>query len=153
MFIAKKSYTGLEGRVMKGQRLDPAALPTLDNPVRVDQLKRNGLIEDYDKAVAPAARTQALRSPAEPPGMVSPNVGGIRELGWTPGGPPGDGTRGDGETEAGNEGGAAAGEAIAPIGSSTSPTAEPSSSPPVPPPPASTSTESARPARGNRNRR
>lgn len=142
-YIALKAFRGEEGAVRVGQVLEGLA------DTRAEQLKRNRLIDDYSDKMAAAPRNQAMRSPADPPGLTSPNAGGLVELGWNPDGrPSGDGTS-DG-TDA--EGNGEAATTVAPIGSSTSPTESSSSSPPAPPPATSTSNTSSdgRPKRGRR---
>lgn len=103
-YIALKAYRGLEGHVRVGQVLAVVDFPTLDAS-RIDDLTRLGLIGVYSDKMAASPRNQAVRSPQDPPGLDSPNAGGMRSLGWTPG-----------EADEGNGQGAEG----APDGSSTS---------------------------------
>lgn len=136
-YVALKSFRGQEGPIRRGQDM-----PDDMTPERIKALERQRLIERRKTGEAPPARNQALPGPKEPPGMVSPNAGGLVDLGWDPnaGKFRGDGTRQarddaegpEGEGDAGNGEGAA--ETIAPIGSSTSATDASSSSQAAPPP-------------------
>lgn len=135
-YVALKSFRGQEGPIRRGQDM-----PDDMTADRIKTLERNRLIGPRKTGEAPAPRNQALPGPKEPPGMDSPNAGGLVHLGWDPNAsPPGDGTRqarpdqvdGEGEDDQGNGEGAA--ETIAPIGSSTSPDDGSSSSQAAPPP-------------------
>lgn len=81
--IARKAFRGQEGPVRVGQVLDTADHPSLTKE-RVAALTRNGLLEGYSDKMAAAPRNQAFRAAREPAGVVSPNAGGLVELGWDP---------------------------------------------------------------------
>lgn len=162
-FIVRKAYRGLEGPVRVGQVLDVKDHPSLTKE-RAAELTRGGMLEAYSDKMKAQARNQAFASPREPGRMVSPNAGGLVDLGWDPakGDHGAGGTMTTGNATAGaDEGageGAGAGDAgngqgatttAAPAGSSTSPAATPSSSPAAQAPKAQTSPA---PSAGRRQR-
>lgn len=159
--IARKAFTGLEGHIRVGQVLDSADYASL-TPARIEQLSRNGLVEDYHDKMDAAPSNKALerRPAADPPGMTSPNRGGITDLGWKPGAGADDhadagrfvGSEGNQvEDAAGNGSGPAPSDAAGPDGSSTAPIGSESLSPPARQQKAPAKSSGGRPRRGNRS--
>ena len=150
-FIVRKAYRGLEGPVRVGQVLDAAKFPTLTKE-RAAELERGGMLAPYSYKMKAQARNQAYAGPRDPGRMVSPNAGGLTELGWDP--EKGDGSEAGtlttGNAVEGAEGNGQGAESTgAPNGSSTSTDATSSSSPAAQAPPAPTSSG---PAPGRRQR-